>query len=154
MDKQLLINRLGVDFKKLAIELPSRSMLIAGESGIGKTTLFQIWKELAKEQGIRLRYFAESELIEKYIHNDYGVIRIDKDGLKALSYSRIVILDEMWNTLNYNTPVPQQLKLISDMIDILYQYKDKFILIVGTNNKIEDVIKEKSVIRKYYEIFE
>lgn len=146
---------IGKNLRTFASELPIESKEFKNESGQGKTSLFLHWQGLAKERNVRLRYITEETLINDFVINDFGERRIDSDKLETLTYPVILIIDELFNKLNWKNKTMSCELIVCSLIQFLYEFKrnHKLIVVVGTNNKIEDFISEPSIQRKYRELF-
>jgi hypothetical protein len=144
-----------LQYRKIAKSLPIKSLLMQDESGLGKSSLMLHWQWLAKQLDRRCLYTSENKLMTDLYYNEYGNKVIDGNYMDRIRYSQILMIDEMFNSKNWMANFENTYFMIGSLIEELYEYKrhNKLIVIVATNNPIEKFLQEKSIVRKFNELF-
>jgi DNA replication protein DnaC len=144
-----------MQYKNIAKSLPIKSLLMEDDSGVGKSSLMLHWQWLAKQLERRCLYTSENKLMTDLYYNEYGNKVIDSKYMDRIRYCQILMIDEMFNSKNWMANFENTYFTIGSLIEELYEYKrhNKLIVIVATNNPIEKFLQEKSIVRKFNELF-
>ena len=149
------IDSIQPKYKKIAFSLPTKSMLMQDDSGLGKSNLMAHWQWLAKQQQRRCLFTSENKLMSDLFLNEYGTKTISPNYMDRIRYCQIFMLDEMFNSKNWISNFNDTYFTIGSLIEELYEYKkqNQLVVIVATNNPIEKFLQEKSIVRKFNELF-
>ena len=140
---------------KICSELPKKSMLLQDESGVGKSALMAHWKWMAVQVERICLFTSENKLMTDLFLNEYGTKLINPNYMDRIRYCQIFLLDEMFNSKNWLSNFQDTYFTIGSLIEELYEYKkqNQLVVIVATNNPIEKFLQEKSIVRKFNELF-
>lgn len=148
-------NSIPVQYKAISKELPKHSIILKDDSGKGKSALMLHWKWLAEQKKHRAYYTTENKLMDDLYINEYGNKIIDRNHMNKLKYSKILMIDEIFNSKNWVANFENTYFTIGTLIEELYEFKrqSELIVVMASNNPIEKFLQEKSIVRKFHELF-
>jgi hypothetical protein len=142
-------------YRSIALSLPTKSMLMKDRSGLGKSALMSHWKWMAVQMERRCLYTNENKLMTDLFVDEYGTKSISPNYMDRIRYCQIFMADEMFNSKNWISNFNDTYFTIGSLVEELYEYKkqNQLVVIVATNNPIEKFLQEKSIVRKFNELF-